>query len=126
MEIRHNGRVLSAPAQRFVAIVLAYLGPLAVIPLVVVRTDADVQWHARQGLLLFACEAGVFLVLTSLTGLTVLSSLAGGIAIGALTWVAWIAVLALHLMAILAGLEDRRLSVPLVSALVSRLGAGSR
>lgn len=113
-------RVSPAPARRFVAIVLAYLGPLAVIPLLTARTDADVQWHARQGLLLFVCEAVVFLALTSLTGLTVLSNLAGGIAIGVLAWAAWMAVLAVHLTAILAALNDRRLSVPLVSALASR------
>lgn len=112
--------MISAPARRFIVIVLAYLGPLAVIPLWIARTDADVQWHARQGMLLFACEVVVFLALTSLTGLTVVSNLVGGIAIGVLAWVAWVAVLAVHFTAILAALNDRRLSVPLVSALASR------
>lgn len=116
--------MITSPARRFVAIVLAYLGPLAVIPLLTARTDADVQWHARQGILLFACEAGVFLALASLTGLTVLSNLVGGVAIGVLARVAWIAVLAIHLTAILAALNDRRLSVPVVSALASRRRQG--
>src|SRR5437016_5802174 len=43
-------------ANRGVMIVLAYLWPLALVPLLLEKHDADVQWHARHGLVLMAAE----------------------------------------------------------------------
>lgn len=37
--------------------VLSYLGLLFLIPLLVNKDDAFVQFHAKQGLVLFICEA---------------------------------------------------------------------
>ncbi len=36
-------------------IVLAYLGPLAVIPLIAAREDPEVRWHAWYGLAVDGC-----------------------------------------------------------------------
>jgi hypothetical protein len=103
-------------------IVLAYLGPLALVPLVAARGDLEVQWHARQGLLLAASEALVLGALSAVTGLTALSSLAGGIALGVVTWIAWLSVLAIQLAAMLTALNGGRLTLPIVSPLATRLG----
>src|SRR5512135_1492660 len=40
-------------------LVLSYLGLLALIPLLAERNDREVQWHARNGLLLFLAFAVV-------------------------------------------------------------------
>src|SRR3954447_13430628 len=37
---------------RTVMLVLAYLGPLALIPYIVEKNDPEVQWHAKHGLVL--------------------------------------------------------------------------
>jgi uncharacterized membrane protein len=44
-------------------LVLAYLGPLALIPLVTEKDDPEVQWHAKHGLVLFVAEIILWVVL---------------------------------------------------------------
>ncbi len=39
---------------RGVMIVLAYLWPLALVPLLIEKHDAEVQWHAKHGIVLMA------------------------------------------------------------------------
>lgn len=58
-----------SPSNRGVMIVLAYLWPLAIVPLLLEKDDADVQWHAKHGLVLLVAE------LVLLTGFAVLTSL---------------------------------------------------
>ena|SRR5579872_3682387 len=48
---------------RGIMLVLAYLGPLAVVPLVVEKNDPEVQWHAKHGLVLFVAEIILWVVL---------------------------------------------------------------
>jgi len=56
-----------ASSNRTLMLVLAYLGPLAIIPLVAEKEDREVQWHAKHGLVLFvvALAAGVLLAILS-------------------------------------------------------------
>ena len=50
-------------------IVLAYLGPLALIPLLMEKEDQEVQWHAKHGLVLTVAEVAVFIaVVFAITG----------------------------------------------------------
>ena len=42
-----------AGQNRGLMLALAYLGPLAIIPLVTEKNDPEVQWHAKHGLVLF-------------------------------------------------------------------------
>ena len=37
-------------------IVLAYLWPLALVPLLVEKNDPEVQWHAKHGIVLMVAE----------------------------------------------------------------------
>jgi len=106
--------------------VLAYLGPLALVPLVAARHDADVQWHARQGLMLLLVELVLFGALLATTGLTILSSLTGGLVVASVTWLLWVAALLLHLAGIVMALNGERLHVPLISWLASRSMSASR
>lgn len=48
---------------RTIMLVLSYLGPLALIPLLMEKNDPEVQWHAKHGLVLFAAEIALFIVL---------------------------------------------------------------
>ena len=52
------------PASSRAMLVLSYLGPLAIVPLLFARDDPEVRWHARNGLLLFGAVAGIALVAT--------------------------------------------------------------
>ncbi len=58
-----TGPTGTASPNRTIMLVLAYLGPLAVIPLVVEKNDPEVQWHAKHGLVLFVAEIILWVVL---------------------------------------------------------------
>ena len=49
-------RVPDPSPNRGVMIVLAYLWPLALVPLLLEKQDADVQWHAKHGIVLMIAE----------------------------------------------------------------------
>jgi uncharacterized membrane protein len=52
-----------ASQNRGLMLALAYLGPLALIPLVTEKDDPEVQWHAKHGLVLFVAEVVLWIVL---------------------------------------------------------------
>jgi hypothetical protein len=47
---------MELPPNRKSMIVLAYLRPLALVPLLLGKDDAEVQWHARNGIGLMVAE----------------------------------------------------------------------
>lgn len=111
------------PAQsgnRELMIVLAYLGPLALIPLVVEKEDSEVQWHAKHGLVLFVAE----LILLTLLSIAVI--IIGMVLppVGCVTWILWplltLAILILHILCIVKGVGGERFLVPGVSQYADR------
>src|SRR5262245_36673310 len=65
-------RLADPSPNRAVMIVLAYLWLLALVPLLVEKDDAEVQWHARHGLVLLVAELiafALYILLTSLVSL---------------------------------------------------------
>src|SRR5262249_47289506 len=90
---------------RSVMIVLAYLWLLAFVPLLVEERDADIRWHAKHGLVLTAAElAAIFLYLT-LTSLVSVAALALGVVMAMFLVFAWVGILAIHVVAILKGVN---------------------
>ena len=101
-------------------IVLAYLWPLALIPLLIDKQDAEVQWHARHGIVLAIAELILlfaYIIATSLVGFRTLGL---GCVLTLFLIFAWIAVLAVHVVAIVKGISGARLIVPGLSAYANR------
>ncbi|HVS01633.1 MAG TPA: hypothetical protein VMT16_02600 [Thermoanaerobaculia bacterium] len=48
---------------RNLMLVLAYLGPFAIIPLLAEKDDREVQWHAKHGLVLFGAVVAISIAL---------------------------------------------------------------
>ena len=99
-----------------VMIVLAYLWPLALVPLLVEKNDPEVQWHAKHGIVLMVAEIVV------LAGFGVVTSVISLATFGlrcvlqhARVVFLWIAILAIHVAAIVHGINGRRLLIPGVS-----------
>jgi uncharacterized membrane protein len=91
-------------------LVLAYLPPLSLIPLLAEKDDADLQWHAKHGLVWFAAEVILWIVLAvfftalAFTGIGCLFSiLAPFIGLG---------LLGLHIAAIVKATKGERLLIP--------------
>src|SRR5690349_5860957 len=100
---------------RTVMIVLAYLWLLALIPLLVEKEDADVQWHAKNGLVLTAAEFAIWIVFFILTMIPFLGCL-----ILLVQLVLAIGILVLHVMAIIKGVNGGRLVIPVLSDYTSK------
>jgi uncharacterized membrane protein len=112
---------LAVPRNRSMMIVLAYLWVLALIPLFADKQDAEVQWHAKNGLVLTVAEALLIVCYLVGTSIVSLAALGLGLALMLLLVFAVIGVFALHVIAILKAVNGRRLVVPVVSEYVSRL-----
>ena len=65
-------------SNRTLMLVLAYLGILAIIPLVAEKNDREVQWHAKNGLVILVAEVAlvvVFMILSHIPGVGCLTLL---------------------------------------------------
>jgi|SRR5262245_53145481 uncharacterized membrane protein len=100
---------------RTVMIVLSYLWLLALIPLLVEKEDAEVQWHAKNGLILTAAEIVLIIAFTILAMIPFLGCL-----IVILQLVIWLGILGLHIFAIVKGVQGGRLVIPVLSDYTSK------
>ena len=88
-------------------IVLAYLWPLALVPLLVEKNDPDVQWHAKHGLVLMIAELILIFGYIMMTSIVSLATLGLGCVLSLFLVFGWVAILALHVVAILKGVSKR-------------------
>src|SRR4051812_37993779 len=90
-----------ASSNRGMMIVLAYLWPLALVPLLVEKNDPDVQWHAKHGLVLMVAELLLIVIYFVFASVVTLSSIGLGVALMMLLVGGWVGILAMHVIAIL-------------------------
>jgi uncharacterized membrane protein len=110
----------SASPNRGVMIVLAYLWALAIIPLVVERDDPEVQWHAKHGLVLMLAELALVVAYGLVTSLVAFARFGLGCVMVLLLVFGSVGILAMHVVAILKGLNGGRLIVPGISQYARR------
>ncbi len=103
-------------SNRTAMIILAYLGFLALIPLLVEKEDADIQWHAKHGLVLMLSWMVLFVALA------IISSIPGlGLVIGCgVSPFLMLIIFFVHVFAIVKGLDGERLLVPVISDFADR------
>ncbi len=103
-------------SNRTAMVILAYLGFLALIPLLLEKDDADIQWHAKHGLVLLLSWMLIFVALA------IISSIPGlGMVIGCgVSPFLMLIILFVHVFAIVKGLDGERLLVPVVSDFADR------
>ena len=74
---------MSTPSpNRSIMIVLAYLWLLALVPLLVDKHDAEVQWHAKHGIVLTVAELVLFFGYIMVTSIVSLATLGLGVGDG--------------------------------------------
>jgi len=102
-------------------IVLAYLWLLALVPLLIERQDPEVQWHAKHGLVLMIAELILLFGYIVMTSIVSLATLGLGCVLSLFLVFGWVGVLALHVVAILKGVNGGRLIIPGLSDYANRL-----
>ena len=93
-------------------LVLSYLGLLALIPLVVVKDDREVQWHAKHGLVLTVAFVALSLAASIMTFIAGLFFF--------LNPVVYLGYLVVTVLAMLKALNGQRLVIPGVSEYADR------
>ncbi len=105
-----------ASSNRGLMIALSYLWLLALIPLLVEKDDAEVQWHAKHGLTLLVAEVILWIAFAVLS--MVLGPLACVLAIVQL--ILFIAIIVIHIICIVKGVNGERFLIPGVSQYADR------
>ena len=102
-------------SNRSVMIVLSYLWILSLVPLLVEKDDQEVQWHAKHGIVLMVAEI-VFWIAFNI----VIYMIPFGCVVGLIGPLVALAFLAVHIVAIIKGLNGQRLVIPTLSEYASR------
>jgi uncharacterized membrane protein len=102
-------------------IVLAYLWPLALVPLLIEKHDPEVQWHAKHGIVLMIAELILLFGYIMLTSIVSLATLGLGCVLSVFLVFGWVGILALHVVAIVKGINGGRLIIPGLSDYSNRL-----
>ena len=102
-------------------IVLAYLWPLALVPFLLEKHDTEAQWHAKHGIVLMIAELVLLFLYVTLTSIVSLASLGLGVVLSLFLIFAWVGILAIHVVAILKGINGTRLIIPAVSEYANRI-----
>ena len=103
---------------RTIMIVLSYLWILALIPFLAEKEDREVQWHAKNGLLLTGAELLLWVALSMLSVATAAVDL--GCTGCMLQSILGIVLLVIRVVAIVKGVGGGRLHIPVLSDYTSR------
>ncbi len=100
-------------------LVLSYLFILGLIPLLVEKDDAEVQWHAKNGLVWTAAWVAFWVVLTILGMVPVVNVLIGIIGC-LLAPLVIMGALVIHILGMVKALNGERMRLPVLSDFADR------
>ncbi len=106
----------AAGSNRGLMIALSYLWILALVPLLTEKEDAEVQWHAKHGIVLMVAEIILWILFALLS--MVLGPLACALAVVQL--VLFVGILVVHVLCIVKGVNGERFLIPGVSQYADR------
>jgi uncharacterized membrane protein len=92
-------------------LILSYLGILALIPLLTEKEDAEVQWHAKHGIVLLVAWIVLWIVLFIIGMVPVVGQVIGCL----LSIVLPLGILAVHIICIIKAINGERFRLPFIS-----------
>jgi uncharacterized membrane protein len=99
-------------------LVLSYLGILALIPLLTKKDDPEVQWHAKNGLILLGAEIA-WVILYTILIITRIPLLGCGMSV--VSCVVWIGFLVLTILCIVKAVQGGRFRIPVLTDLAEKM-----
>ena len=96
-------------SDRTLMVALSYLWILALIPLLTKKDDKEVQWHAKNGLVILGAEIACWILFT------VLGFMMNSGILFTLQCLLWIAFLVVRIICIVKGVNGQRFRVPVIS-----------
>ncbi len=101
---------------RTIMVVLAYLWILGLIPLLVEKDDAEVQWHAKNGLVLTAVEIAAWVLFSVIS--TLLPFI--GCLLAFIPLILGLGLLILRILLIVKGVNGERMRLPVLTDYAER------
>jgi uncharacterized membrane protein len=105
-------------SDRTLWLVLSYLGILSLIPFLAKKDDAEVQWHAKNGVALFGAEVVVWIVFLIL-GFALRGML--GCGIGVIQCVIWLVFLVISILCIMKAIGGQRYRIPVITDFAEKM-----
>ena len=99
---------------RTLMVALAYLWILALIPLLAKKDDREVQWHAKNGLMILAAEIALWLVFFIIS-MVMPQGVGLGCGLGTLQCIIWLGFLVIRIICIVKAVGGQRFRVPVIS-----------
>lgn len=103
-------------SDRTIMLVLAYLGILSLIPLLVKKDDAEVQWHSKNGIVLCGAAIVLFIVFFVISFVPFVGLLS--IPLNCITWIGY---LVLMIVLIMKAVKGERMRLPVVTDIAEKL-----
>lgn len=107
-----------AGSDRTLMIILAYLWILFLVPLLTKKDDADVQWHAKNGMGITIGEIGAWIVYWVIA---IFAPSAISCAASALSCVIGIGFFVIRIIAIIKGINGQRFTLPVLTDLGQKI-----
>lgn len=104
---------VSPSSDRTLMVVLSYLGLLSLIPYLTKKEDADIHWHAKNGVGLLILDVVVWVVIFVLGFVAGKMGLGCGLAV--VNCIVWIGLLVLHVYCIIQAVGGKRPRIPVVT-----------
>jgi uncharacterized membrane protein len=104
---------VSPSSDRTLMVVLSYLGLLALIPYLTKKEDAEIHWHAKNGVGLLILDVVVWVVIFALGFVVRNTGIGCGLAV--VNCVVWIGLLVLHVYCIIQAVGGKRPRIPVVT-----------
>jgi len=99
-------------------LVLSYLGILCLIPLLMKKDDPEVQWHAKNGTVLFGAEV-IFVIVRIMLIFIRIPFLGCGLAV--IGCVIWLGFLALSIVCIMKAVKGERFRIPILTDIAEKM-----
>lgn len=109
-----SGGAAAPGGDRTLMVVLAYLWILALVPLLAKKDDREVQWHAKNGLVILAAEIALWMLFFIL-GFIMPEGMGLGCGIATIQCVVWIGFLVIRIICIVKAVAGQRFRVPMIS-----------
>lgn len=105
-------------SDRTLMLVLSYLGILCFIPLLAKKDDPEVQWHAKNGTVLFFAEL-IWLVIR--IGMIFIRIPFAGCGLSIISCAIWLGFLALSIVAIMKAVQGQRFRIPIITDMAEKM-----
>jgi len=105
-------------SDRTIMLVLSYLGILSLIPLLTKKDDPEVQWHAKNGTVLFGAEVVWIIIRIALIFIHIPGVGCGMAVIGCVVWLGF---LAISILCIVKATQGQRFRIPILTDIAEKM-----